>query len=66
MWRTPAGVLYSAAYHGGRTSNPVYFSNMGCPQGSTPKTCPPYIDVPYAGAVERSTDDGATWTLLTK
>jgi len=60
IFRTPSGVLYSAAYHGGLTANPSYYSNAGC------HGCPSHIDVPWSGAVMKSIDDGVTWTLLTK
>jgi hypothetical protein len=66
IYRTPSGALYTAAYHGGWTSNPIYYSNSGCPPGSTQTSCPAMIDTPYSGAVMKSIDDGVTWTLLTK
>jgi hypothetical protein len=60
MWRTPGGELYSAAYHGGWTPNPRYYSSLGC------TGCPAYTNEPYAGAILRSIDDGVTWKQLTR
>lgn len=63
---TASGITYAVGYEGGRTPNPRYYSNMGCPRGAGAPPCPESINVPYRGTIARSTDGGATWSKLVK